>query len=925
MTRFRTKKWLLFFSIFLLVVSFALIWFLGFGLTPDLGDTIPSARAWYGPEGVVLFDTEGLLGEFLAVDIEVTADAREEIPFPEYLSNVRPVSPFLALSSSEDFFATDDQHLVLAFPVPEGSDPTNLAVAVLTPPDMIIFYDESGEEDAQAQWNILMGAYDPEAQYFAVPLVTMERVPKIAVMVQGPVSFLQRDMVKIGLSSFSVVSVGFGEDECSEGNRNLIEQALNEAYRFWKRVGFREPNLRKVLDDTYDHEGTLLRSRELYEYQLRKGGPNGGYILSEQIAFNEYWGLPETPETRTSQHELFHAFQYAYEEVARIRATAEERNRMYRGIIEGTAVASELSMSGLRRSNAAYSFSDGTERRLASRSPLFISTSILRTNRFAGAHDYQTQDFFVYIGMRMQPLDPKADFLLHFFETAQDQEAIVQAMREDPEVPFIPNLWLAILDAALRREGTFASLEDAYWQWAKNQSFEKSVILGPDHDGNPVPHGAPGEWSGHGIDPLEMNIRDDRWRQTTVFPMASWDFSLRITGPDPVGSRLYRIILHPKEDYSYHVTLEGEVPEDGPVIRYKFYDERVRDLAWIQDESRDDSPYTVTVRDEPVTVYMLYSCADTGYRVGHMNLKFKKTITLDIHASPPEFPVPAPTPVIHSLTVRTSMPDPLPKELPFISSHTGHAGTPEYGLSVADGIQVHLEAPRYIGSGPSRKTFAGWSGDVTSNQRSITFLISRPLKITASYANDPELPAYALMVRGLYMEDPLEVAIASTTGHQGQTEYIIPSIPEGTTVHLEAPRFVGEGKDRKEFSHWSGDASGKERSIKWDIPSNQTVTAHYASSPEPTSYQLTVHSTEVKGKLDLGVKITSESGHGGTTKYIIGKIPKGTVVYLEAPKTIGTGINQKTFKSWSLDGKVSYKNRIAIPMDSDKVVWAHYE
>jgi len=925
MARFRTKKWLIISSIFLLVVSFALIWFLGFGLTPDPGDTTPFTGAWYGPQGVVLFDTEGLLGKSFVVKIEPAFDAREEIPFPEYLAGVRPASPFLALSSSEEFLATDDRYLVLAFPVPEGSDPANLAVAVLTPPDMIIAYEET-EGDAFAQWDIILGAYDAQAGYFAVPISYISTTPRTLVMVQGPDFFFQRNIWDLPGHEFSVVSVGFAEDGCSEENRSLIEEELNTAYRFWKSAGFREPNLRKVLVDTYDHEGALLTSEELFEYQLRKASsPNGAYVLSERIAYTEYWGVPETPERRTSRHELFHAFQYAYEEVSESRYLEDNRKRVYRGIIEGTAVASEWSYNGLRRSNAAYSFSSGEERRLTSRNPLPITTSILRTNSSAESRDYQTQDFFVYIGMRMQPTEPKSNFLLLFFETAQDREAIEQAMREDPDIPYTSNLWLGILDAALRREGTFASLQDAYWQWAKNQSFEKSVILGPDHDGNPIPHGAPGEWSGHGTVPRETTFNITSWIREEGVGISKWTRTWSSSGPDPFSCSVSRLIFAPAEGYEYYVTMEVELPESGPAFRYKFYDEGDTNRFFIRDEGRDDSPHTVTVRDEPVTVYFLMANTKLNNMTGRILMRMEKRILREIHSTPPPFPTPSPPPVMHSLEVRASVPLPLPKDPPYISSQTGHAGTVNYTLSAAEGTQVQLEAPQHIGSGASRKTFAGWSGSVTSDQRAITFSIDRPKTVTANYANAPVLPAYTLTVRGLYLEDLLAVSIASTTGHHGQTEYAIPNITQGTTVHLQAPQFVGEGKDRKEFSHWSGDVSGKERNIQWNIASNQTVTAHYASSPESASFQLTVNSKEVKGKLDLGVKIASESGHGGTTKYIIEKIPQGTVIYLEAPQTIGTGIKQKTFKFWALDEKVLDKNRIAFPMDSDKAVWAHYE
>lgn len=73
-----------------------------------------------------------------------------------------------------------------------------------------------------------------------------------------------------------------------------------------------------------------------------------------------------------------------------------------------------------------------------------------------------------------------------------------------------------------------------------------------------------------------------------------------------------------------------------------------------------------------------------------------------------------------------------------ISSSTGHGGTTEYTLDVKEETLVNLEASVYTGSGANRKRFIGWSGSLTSANRSITFTMDTNKTLIANYEDYPE-------------------------------------------------------------------------------------------------------------------------------------------------------------------------------------------
>ncbi len=144
------------------------------------------------------------------------------------------------------------------------------------------------------------------------------------------------------------------------------------------------------------------------------------------------------------------------------------------------------------------------------------------------------------------------------------------------------------------------------------------------------------------------------------------------------------------------------------------------------------------------------------------------------------------------------------------------------------------------------------------------------------------------------------VAIASKSGHGGTTDYSKTFILPGTNIILEAPKYHGSGAGRKRFTNWSGCVSSNERIIGFPIDNHRTCTVNYTDDPQK-------YSLEVFSDGAIGVSISSDSGHGGITDYIIHDITHGSEVYLTAPVYHGSGIERKRHYGWVMqfaNGKI---------------------
>jgi DNA-binding beta-propeller fold protein YncE len=221
-----------------------------------------------------------------------------------------------------------------------------------------------------------------------------------------------------------------------------------------------------------------------------------------------------------------------------------------------------------------------------------------------------------------------------------------------------------------------------------------------------------------------------------------------------------------------------------------------------------------------------------------------------------------------------------------ILSSTGDVGTTNYTVpSINYGTgNVNLQAPAVD---PSGYTFSQWMLNgfrMPFAQKSITFPMTANATAVALYdtAN-----CYTLDVEST---PPAGIAISSTSGQNGTTEYFAANIASGTSVTLQAPATDPPGYA---FSEWTLNGTAQtagQKSVTFTMTAAETAVAEYTL----TTYTLAVQSTPL-----TGLSIGSYSGYGGTTNYTVPSIEYGTGVDLEAPSQDTDGNN---FAQWELNG-----------------------
>jgi uncharacterized protein (TIGR02145 family) len=539
-----------------------------------------------GVDGVVIGAPEGSLDEEVEIRIEKVEDPTVDIPLPEYIKRDDLVGNFYEFTASDEVIIDDHNYLIIGLPVPEGVSPDNLSIAILMSPEMIIM---NGEFDPSMLWTTVRGYYDEESELFGTIVPYVGTIPYTAVLVEG-VSYIELEIDDVDNSfelekletdqeplGFHVKCVGFDPGECTIDHRVQTLNALNEIYNIYVlQLGFEEPNLRYLMVDLNIWPPSISIQKR-YEYRLEKNNTHNGYYnLMWRMAATQY-PAGDSPDDTTTYHELFHSMQFGYSNVS---FNQIPMLRSVFGVIEGTAVASEMSLEGLRRSNNA--------RFKSSRFPMAVDVSMFKNTLFSSdcwemdphlgivknylpcGSDYRSQDFWVYVGKVMNPHNPQMDFLVPLFEKGGLKHHIDEMLQED---------------------GTFSSLSDAYWQWARNQSFEKSVILGSDHNGNPVPGGDPCALYYSSATPDTINFDPAYWEDY------SQDFQL-----DPLTSKVFQFNFEPDEQAYETETIWLFDSHHSKVKYYYDYEAGTTDCI-----NRADIPSHKFFIDGSVTAYALVS------------------------------------------------------------------------------------------------------------------------------------------------------------------------------------------------------------------------------------------------------------------------------------------------------------------------------
>ena len=392
-------------------------------VTP-LNGMLSDGGVFQDPSGAIVGVVEGTLAQPLPVTLRTTDAPAPPLPGGTHVGN------YYHLAAEHDALAPIDKPFLLGLPVPAGVAGDALAVAVLLPLGSAL-----GVAADKQVWMFSTGRYDPENNLFVITLSALKAAGLTVTLVSDPAFTPAPPIAPVGgqrgeLPPRFTVSCGPSSTACTETNRAWLRGELENAYAdFVTGLHFKEPVLQKKggfkwfngtwlafleTADSYSNVWLYTRPCDAPEYEPTQRSIN--ICLDAQNAPGNY-------EQRVVRHELFHAIQHAYPNVA---LDWDDPDALW--TIEGTATAAECSSATMQRTRDYLLHT--------------ISDPLPFTDK-KSQHEYHAQDFWVYKGMN-----------------PEQSLAYLQAVFNAGATP--------------QHVNTVLPLDDAYWAWAKNQAFEKT-------------------------------------------------------------------------------------------------------------------------------------------------------------------------------------------------------------------------------------------------------------------------------------------------------------------------------------------------------------------------------------------------------------------------------------------------------------------
>lgn len=431
------------------------------GGTPGdpVGERLEPGGVAAGADDTWLAAMPGALEEPVWIIIEPTDDPTARVPLP---GGAVARSPAYRVTASEAVGVSPATPLLVILPVPAGADRDGLALAVLE--DEATFAPPDDDGDLRPEWVFVDAVVDGDV--LVAPVLALDPDGWTAILVEHP-AFDSRqvsdgtDVRRLDTAFEGVCDPGFDDapETCTATDRDLAASMLNVAFDDLTALGFTDDPrlLRGPSTVEVAWSGGIPTITQFtpgpYQIALRAASTidsNAGGMFS--TATGRIWisiGTSGVTESRrqTVRHEYVHATQYGYDPVF-----ASGEWLPSRWVIEGQAVVMESSFATLQRANRAARDVDTTLRRSRWNGTAFEDPP---------SSEYEAQDFWFYLAQRF---DRGIDFLVPFMEAgmrAIDVDGVLRS--EFPE--------------AFGSTGSSGGLPHAYWQWVRNQVFEKEVDM----------------------------------------------------------------------------------------------------------------------------------------------------------------------------------------------------------------------------------------------------------------------------------------------------------------------------------------------------------------------------------------------------------------------------------------------------------------
>ena len=555
------------------------------------------------------------LDEPIDILIDVVDDPTDQAPIPDHLAQS---NEFFSISASRLAEAPQDEYFMIGLPVPESADPDNLIMLAMIKPEHIIEQDHEHGSFEDPEWIPLFGSFDDTHDLMLATFPTLLPEEMIFTLVEHPDNPLHQgeNSTQTSDGAFALLQSFDGQiDEdpgflvmcdfvhefdpgmCGDVQTVPTKDVLDEfAVYFVEELGFKRPRLQRF------HESCDLPSKECeqgpYVYFLyRDRDPDldddeddedkrpgcasvrGAYVGHAWRAGTCIIQGATGDDLRfgTSRHELLHAIQAQYDPM-------HAQDDMW--VWEGTASIVHASPFDYVRS---------------SRHPLPITAAWGVEDRWR----YTSQDLWIFL---MERYGPDIDYLISVYEAGS---IVVDGQDRLADVPEI------------------TSLADAYWDFVKNQAFEKQTEIPDGWGSTTVPAGPTCSFNQRVYQP--HFVEDVGWRyegppSVEFVPDQSGDTWLdaSLTSIERLQSDVLEITLHPA-DFAYEIAFDANVPDE---VQYKFYGADESNSTSCVDEDLDNSARMFAVSDEPLTVYAL---------VSNMNLDPGNEIDAQVISSIPFF------------------------------------------------------------------------------------------------------------------------------------------------------------------------------------------------------------------------------------------------------------------------------------------------
>ena len=389
-----------------------------------------------GINGAILGAVPGTL--HAPVEATIASVSQPSTPLPAGFSQR---GDYYRISARTLTIAPADKPLLVGIPVPDTANTLKLAVAAFMPDGYA-----SGElksETTTRSWVELPGSYDTTTKLFVTTVRTLLPEGVTLVLFEHPnnqplppaetMQIQQNAMVEYAVSCAPASS---SQDACTPDNYTLLATELEAAHALFVNTHSFKPPALVHLAGIFIGADKSPQLKEVYYNAVVRTAPcidragetfagNYHYVTMRLVVCMDAQDTADNIR-KTVRHELFHAIQATYSNVADDYFTSETSNLTI-WTLEGTAAAAEGS-----------SF-------LMLRSPNFLLREASKPlTSTAELHEYSSQDFWVYTGLEGEQTNHYIEYLKPIFEEGATPEHVNQA---------IP-------------------LGNAYWEWAKNQVIE---------------------------------------------------------------------------------------------------------------------------------------------------------------------------------------------------------------------------------------------------------------------------------------------------------------------------------------------------------------------------------------------------------------------------------------------------------------------